>query len=606
MFSFLFCAALGYKQFGADFNFRIHNRDGWVGPKTKFEGHSGFVLRINNFDELQAALKSIRKQPEVIVIPLGMLTKQNIDYISKNYQPKQYLQAIMVLHDDNADISPDAHSPNHQYSFYENQIEWNKYGDQLMYQKTDVPIIYPTTEESVDFEKFYEQNKKTAGLYVRLFMISRSNSQQCLKDATCKPIGGLSMYGSFTPEASEPGVWAITNFDAFGEFPYGQVGADYSISGYVTLLAALESLKGLDWTKAKYPLRFAFFDAEETGYMGSTKFLSDIESFECKKSKDAYCLQPFRVSMGFQKLDIKNSFEKIVEVKSVADTDVLYAHGNKDSQDEKDFLNSLTDVGKIAKTDDNLQLPPSSLHSFLKKNKTVKHVLFTGYNNEFTNKRVGSPSDCKFNADNMQKSATTLANTLIKLCEFNPSPAAVETNKTIIDELMKALIASPDQSQYVASLFPGATLPTGHISLYSGVYSFYTYTLKQRLIDQILRDVVASNTTDVACTKDDECEGNYMVCSHNGKCEHSFLDYHPAYSNAIEYDYDKEKFFIVDDNPKYPLETEANWDSPDMKFVLIPSFLTGRISCGVGIFLWAACTFFFSKLWNFTVARLKK
>jgi hypothetical protein len=119
-------------QFAADFNFRILDRNGWVGSKTRFAGYSGFAVVLESTTNLDSFFADTRTRPEVIVLPLQLLTKANIDKIQFLYTPKSYLQGIVILGDDNVSVSYDVPFPNADQSYYPpNGYQWNPTGDSL-------------------------------------------------------------------------------------------------------------------------------------------------------------------------------------------------------------------------------------------------------------------------------------------------------------------------------------------------------------------------------------------------------------------------------------------------------------------------------------------
>jgi hypothetical protein len=133
--------------------------------------------------------------------------------------------------------------------------------------------------------------------------------------------------------------------------------------------------------------------------------------------------------------------------------------------------------------------------------------------------------------------------------------------------------------------------------------------LKQLVVRQILKDAVAYNKTDRNCSNDGDCSdlGGAFVCStaSPGKCEAINLQAHPAYSRAYEYDYEGEVFYMNEDDPTIPRFVESNWLPIDLQFVTFPRYWTGRISVGVGIFLWGFCALVYGRFWSSNLAHLK-
>lgn len=617
----MFFALLGLSicsQFPADFLFRMHDHDGWFGPKTKFDGYSGHLLRLPEDAKLEDFFAKKRPHPEVIIIPMSMVTVANIDKIISLYKPRPYLQGFIVLPNESVVISPDVPFPNKKYSSYQppEDFNWNPTATSMVIKKYEFPIVYPPQSEANNLLEHMKYYGSKAGVYLRIYMLSRGNSKKCLKDDSCQFLGGLSLYGSFgkdyTSTNDKKAVWAIANYDTYGLFPYAHVGADYTISGFIALLGAIESFKNIDWSKAQRPLRFAFFDSEEVGYLGSSKFLRDVtEPFVCKKKDGNTCVLPYRLDFGFERIS-PDDFGTVIEIKSVAEAQSLYVHTNHNGKGLDITYPATTDTLSVEKADESLPgVPPSSVNSFLKKFPNIEHAVLTSYKGKFPeNNRYGSPSDVKYDEEAVSKASQTLVKILYDLCGIDSSVNLVPVvNKTIIKELMNAFVTNPSNSTYMQSLFPTSRLPTDHVSLYSGPYNQYTLELKQLVVKEVLADTLASsnNVTQIACTKNDDCSKIGLACSRNlGVCINYTMNMHPAYSDAFEWDEDKWEQIIVNESQDLPFECEANWDSPDLQYITLPSLWTGRITAGIGILLWVALAILLNIFWNYNLNFLQK
>lgn len=616
---FVFFGLALSNQFPADFLFRMHDHTGWFGPKTLFDGYSGHLLRLYENISIENFFSEKRPRPEVLVIPMSFLKVATIDKIISLYKPRPYLQGFIVIPDDSYDVSADVPFPNKKYSSYQppEGFNWNPTATSMITQRYEFPIVYPPQAEVKNLLSHMKYYGSKAGAYLRIYMLSRGNSKKCLKDESCQFLGGLSLYGSFGKDYystnSQKSVWAIANYDSYGLFPYAHVGADYSISGFVTLLAALESFKNVDWKKAKRQLRFAFFDAEEVGYLGSTKFLRDVtEPFNCKKKDGNTCLQPYRLDFGFQSVS-PDDFGTIIEVKSVAKADHLYIHTNKNGREFGKTLVKSAANGTlpIEMADDSLPgVPPSSTNSFIKKFPNIQHAVLTSYKGKFPDdNRYGSPSDVEYDPEAVVKASQTLVKVLYDLCEIDQSVQLPKVNETIITELMEGFVKNPSVSTYIQSLFPTSRLPTDHVSLYSGPYNQYTLELKQLIVREVLADslAAANNITSIKCESNNQCSGLGLACSTNlGVCINYTMNMHPAYSDAFEWDEDKWEMKVVNESSALPFECEANWDSPDLQYITLPSLWTGRITVGIGILLWVLLAVLLNIFWNYNLNFLQK
>lgn len=592
-------------QIASDIVFRVLDRDGWTGTNTPFNGCSGFLLEItdeimNNIDEF---FSKPRKAPEVLLLPLKYTSDANIKKIESIYHPKPYLQGFVIMGDSKSTVAFGEAFPNKEYSFYkvDSSFKWNPNADGMVKGKYKHPIIYPSLGNLKLIKEHMIKNGKKAGMFLDLFQQSRVNDEKCLKEKRCKPIYGVSIFGGFEDGFDGKSVWAVTSFDSFGLFPYGDVAADYSVSGFITLLTALSLFKDVDWKTAKNKLRFAFFDAEDSGYFGSGKFLQDISSFKCKENLTKNgevigCKYPYRSNLKFMDINL-NDIEAVVEIRQDAKLQKLYAHSMSSSHEFVD-KNILEGQDYIEVADRNLPgIPPGSTHTFLKHNQSLNHVVLTGFQSIYpADNKYGSPSDSEYNSTSIQKSAIALAKTLAKLCGVTlPSE---DLNLTIVDELMSAFVNNASSSNYLSEqLLKGYNLPSDHFSLYSGVYiNGYTISTKHLIVREFLRDILAFNITDIQCNNDSVC-GNLECSKSRNVCVDYNFNYHPAYSNAYEIK-DSEDYYIVNNSVDLPRKCESNWKVTDFKLTTYPSYRVGRFTLGIGILFWILFSVLFSLLWN--------
>ena len=622
-------------QISVDVLPRMHNKTGWVGTKTNWNDYSGFVSYLTTKEEVTNHLKNVKRSPEFIVLPFSLANDEIFNQIQKEFHPIQYFQGILVLSPESNltyDISHHYKSPNSKYSFDKSNYEWNPTGKEMFTFKYDWPIVILPNVSSNYLKSIINFYGSRAGFYLNSFMYSRKDSAQCLKDGTCDPIGGLSVYGSynslFTKDSTKKDIWAIASMDTRSLFPYASVGADYSVSGFVALLSALEALKNLDWTKATKNLNFAFFEAEETGYIGSERFLTDIESFKCKDAEGNYCKTPYRPYLEFQDISL-NNIESIFEIKSIGlleTENTLYAHTSQ-SDSSKTFVENLRTTlnGKlgdisISFPDSSVNtLPPSSMHSFLKRKPQIPHTVLTGFNKKFFNKNIGSESDIHYDINNVIKSSIATARILANLAGFPVEDYQnLDVNHKIVSELMKIFVLTANESELMHELFPNSRIPSDHSSIYSGVYKGYSQNMKQLVITHLLGDAIASarkEITNTQCTHDNNCTnlGRFYGCSDRNfsqgsepshMCERKVIRTHAAYSPSFEYE--NEKWIIKNNDEKYPFDTEASWKNIDARIVLLPSFYLGRIIIGIAIIWLILFTYFGSSLWFKNLSFLEK
>jgi len=260
-------------------------------------------------------------------------------------------------------------------------------------------------------------------------------------------------------------------------------------------------------------------------------------------------------------------------------------------------------------------LPPSSMHSFLKRIPNAPHVVLTGFDKEFFNRNVGSESDNFYDKNSITDAATAMARILATKVGFQQSEVEeISANETLVSQLMLALVEEPNSSELIHELFPDAHLPADHLSTYSGIYQGYTKSLKQLIVERVLSHEMAiarDEVTSIPCTSDKNCSelGRFYACSklnvsNDGKvCERIVLRPHPAYSAGFNDTSDEWKIGNPD---KGPIQAESVWSVSDAQIVLLPSITVGRISIGIGVLVIFAISFLGEKVWKTNVVGLAK
>jgi nicastrin len=89
------------------------------------------------------------------------------------------------------------------------------------------------------------------------------------------------------------------------------------MSGAVALLAAAHSLAKVE-NKTGFPkqILFTFFTGESWGYLGSKRFVHDIQYFHCNEVDGDRCHSPYQPSLQFQKIKL-DKISSIIELNQV-------------------------------------------------------------------------------------------------------------------------------------------------------------------------------------------------------------------------------------------------------------------------------------------------
>jgi len=265
-------------------------------------------------------------------------------------------------------------------------------------------------------------------------MLASTDVETCLARKTCDPIGGHSIWGSFSksiePKDGKKIIIVNSQLDGNSLFHDNTIGSNSQIGGVVANLAIMDALSRANITQYPTPnhLIFMFFNGESYGYGGSQRFVKDISTtFECKNNKSpennncskyASCFNPYMYFDEFKNITIDN-IKGIIELNQLTcsgcedrSNPTYYMHVDDETDPETLKLTNL--ISKVYNNSaqvksnhipdtyaikpawegigKNLGLPPASAQSFLKKKK-IPTVVISDFQTEFTNKHYHSSFD---------------------------------------------------------------------------------------------------------------------------------------------------------------------------------------------------------------------
>ncbi|KAL4139662.1 hypothetical protein PRIC2_003157 [Phytophthora ramorum] len=189
--------------------------------------------------------------------------------------------------------------------FASDKTKWNPTGTGLLAELLPFPVVMlENATTGAEFTKRAQINMKDgAGATYKAFMNyyfgpENMNSIKCLnftniygkRSPKCDPIGGQSSWAMRGNLESEEIVMAMAGMDATSLSHVLAPGANTGASGLVALLAAAHALKGLPDSAFDKKVVFAAFQAEKFGFVGSRKFLSDLQTFT--KNPKGACAYP--------------------------------------------------------------------------------------------------------------------------------------------------------------------------------------------------------------------------------------------------------------------------------------------------------------------------
>ena len=172
------------------------------------------------------------------------------------------------------------------------------------------------------------------------------------------------------------------------------------------------------------------------------------------------------------------------------------------------------------------------------------------------------------------------------------------SSASLVPLLMKAFIGIPNDSALLHELMPKARLATDHVSIWTGPYNYYSGGIKHSFLSKFLQDAIVDDVTTYTCTANANCTqfGQNFYCDE--VCKHSESYFHPAYSLAYNFKYSDVSWSVNHTNKVDPVLAEADWTSPELRLIFLPPPMLGRITCGIGIFLYVFLSVLASYLWK--------
>ncbi|XP_016652278.1 PREDICTED: nicastrin-like [Prunus mume] len=290
-------------------------------------------------------------------------------------------------------FSPDQKFPQSEFAPYQSiNYEWNPIVSSFMYLFLFVSVcmyIYMLlTSAAIKNEKnvkSYTADVAEFDLVMQTTKAGTHDSESCLKENTCLPLGGYSVWSSLPPinfsssEQSKPIILVVASMDSASFFRDKGLGADSPISGLISLLAAVDALSHVDGLDDfNKQLVFIVFTGEAWGYLGSRRFLLELDLQSDAVSGLNYSLIEKVVEIGSVgkglNQGVKNFFVHTTGVSSATNETLDALKRAQDSVKSESFTISSANAS-------NPGIPPSSLMTFLRKvcNSTVEILTFVSY-----------------------------------------------------------------------------------------------------------------------------------------------------------------------------------------------------------------------------------
>ncbi|KAM0949128.1 putative nicastrin [Dioscorea sansibarensis] len=508
-------------------------------------------------------------------------------------------------------FSPVEKFPQAAFAPYQSvNYEWNPTGSGIMWNSYDFPVFLLSKRSASIVQEIVIKNMKDNTAYLtdvaefdlvmQTTKVGTHDSESCLKAGSCLPLGGYSVWSSLPPinisslGPPKPILLTIVSQDSASFFRDQSIGADSPLSGLIALLAAVDALSNIDsLDKLQKQLVFAVFTGEAWGYLGSRRFLHELD-------------------IGTDAMKGLNStlIEQVLEIGSVGKGlgegfTTFYAHTEVDSSKTKEMLNALQKASDSLGTDNvrmkradalNPGLPPSSMMTFLRKNQSISGVVLEEFDGSFSNKFYHSHLD---NPSNINSSsigaAAILAARAIYILATGDLPLnlivlnSIKINMSLVEELVGCLLTcEPGLSCALVKKFisPSNICPSHYVGVFLGMPSSIKYVQypeyaddTSRFVWNFLGDRTSAQTSNArSCTR--ECAGEGEVCigaepEGKGRCMISTTRYIPSYSTRLTFE--GSSWHVIPANASDtmalvdPVWTESYWGTIGLRIYKVQS-----------------------------------
>ncbi|KAE8021938.1 hypothetical protein FH972_007785 [Carpinus fangiana] len=481
-------------------------------------------------------------------------------------------------------FSPDRKFPQAEFSPYQNaNYEWNPIGSGVMWNAYNFPVFLLSESSTLTLQEAATKNEKNKKAYtadvaefdlvMQTTKAGTGDSESCLKEGTCLPLGGYSVWSSLPPinvsssDQSKPVILTVASMDTASFFRDKSIGADSPISGLISLLAAVDALSHVDG-------------------------LDDLTKQLC------YIMIPWKFDGVDAVSGLNNSLiDMVMEIGSVGKgfnqgVNKFYAHKVGVSSATNETLNALKRAQDSMKSEDiiisqanvsNPGIPPSSLMTFLRKNSHTSGVVLEDFDSIFSNKFYHSHLDdiLNINSSAVVAAASIVARTLYILASGNKNLSssalsAINVNVSLVEELMGCLLdCNPGLSCELVKNYisPSSSCPSHYVGVILGEPSSTPYSGYVDDVSRFLWNFLADRTSIPS-------KNASSVCSHGcsrgevcvraepdgkGACVISTTRYVPAYSTRLKYE--SETWIVLPPNASDPMGkldpvwTESNWNA---------------------------------------------
>ncbi|CAH9138973.1 unnamed protein product [Cuscuta epithymum] len=519
-------------------------------------------------------------------------------------------------------FSPDKKFPLAEFAPYTyGNFEWNPIGSGVMWEAYNFPIFLLSASSTLTLRKIAIKNEGGNShtgdvadfeLVMQTTKSGTRDSESCLREQTCLPLGGYSVWSALPPikissEKSRPIILAVASMDSASFFRDTSIGADSSISGLISLLAAVDALSRVECSSKNLnkQLVFVVFTGESWGYLGSRRFLLELDQHsDAVRGLDFSMIETVLEigSIGKSVTDgVKKFFAHLTEGSSTNETWNSLLHAQNSMKTES------IEVSKAKKS--NPGLPPSSLMAFMRKNPQTSGIVLEDFDDAYRNNFYHSHLDdltANINSSALVTAASLVARSLYILAsdknEVNASLLnTINANSSLVEELLSCLLScEPGLSCGVVKRYisPSFSCPNHYVGVITGEPSSVPYPGNVGDVSRFIWNFLAEKTsipssnTSSACPEDCGNVGESCIRTETdgkGICVISTTRYVPAYSTRLKYETDTWKVLPsnatigASEPDQDPVWTESNWDTIKLRVYTMQDAAFDRFVLLLGI-----------------------
>lgn len=498
-------------------------------------------------------------------------------------------------------FSPDKTFPQAEFAPYENKTYlWNPVGGGILQHSYNFPVFMLSQDSTAVLQEVAKLNKQQNFKYpvnmaefdlvMQTTKLGTHTSESCLKEESCLPLGGYSVWSSLPPInvssslPKKPIIMAIAAMDSASFFRDKTPGADSPLSGMIALLAAVDALSHIDgMSEFTKQLVFLVVTGEAWGYLGSRRFLAELTS----GADSVHGLSSALI-------------DQVVEIGSVGKAmtegvPTFFAHTQQESDSTQAIAKALeraaasfgSEVIKVERAStSNPGIPPSSLMSFLNKDPSTPGIVLEDFNTAFKNSFYHSHLD---DSQNVNPSSITAAASLVSRTLYilanngsgsNTILQSINVNESLVEELVGCLLScKPGLScRLVKELITPTQICANHyVGVMLGTPSSSPYPSSIDDTARFIWNFLAERTSipredSYPCSQD--CKNSGELCvglriDQKGECMLSTTRYVPAYSTRLAYESDSWKVISAQPNDTMgkfdPVWTESFWKTLEVR-----------------------------------------